>query len=87
MIDSSLLIQSNEEESLASYEIFRLLNGLLESNEMEGEIPLEINLDLLNYISFTKGCYIGQELTARTKYRVNIPLLLLFLLLDLVSFS
>lgn len=26
-------------------------------------------MDLLNYISFNKGCYIGQELTARTKFK------------------
>ena len=31
-------------------------------------LPLEHNLDLLNGICFTKGCYTGQELTARTYY-------------------
>lgn len=31
-------------------------------------IPQMINLDLLNAISFTKGCYTGQEIIARTKY-------------------
>lgn len=61
--------EAEVEKDSANYEIFRLLNGLPESNEIEGEIPLESNLDLLNYISFTKGCYVGQELTARTKYR------------------
>jgi folate-binding protein YgfZ len=30
---------------------------------------LEVNFDVLNAISFTKGCYLGQELTARTHYR------------------
>ena len=32
-------------------------------------LPLESNLELLNAISFHKGCYLGQELTARTKFR------------------
>jgi len=29
-------------------------------------LPLESNLDYLNGVSFDKGCYLGQELTART---------------------
>ena len=32
-------------------------------------IPLEYNLDGLNAISFTKGCYVGQELIARSHFR------------------
>lgn len=52
-----------------SYEQYRLLSGLAEGSELTDEIPLECNLDLLRYISFGKGCYIGQELIARTKYK------------------
>lgn len=29
-------------------------------------LPMECNIDFLNGINFQKGCYIGQELTART---------------------
>lgn len=32
-------------------------------------IPLEYNLAGLNAISFDKGCYVGQELIARTYHR------------------
>lgn len=31
-------------------------------------IPLEANCDYLNGISFDKGCYLGQELTARSYF-------------------
>lgn len=52
-----------------SYEKYRLVAGLAEGSELSDEIPMECNLDLLRYISFEKGCYIGQELVARTKYK------------------
>lgn len=32
-------------------------------------LPLEYNLDALNGVSFSKGCYVGQELTARTHFQ------------------
>jgi folate-binding protein YgfZ len=31
-------------------------------------LPFECNLDYLNAVNFQKGCYLGQELTARTHY-------------------
>jgi folate-binding protein YgfZ len=35
-------------------------------------VPQMINLDLLDGISFGKGCYIGQEIVARTRYRGRV---------------
>ena len=32
-------------------------------------LMLEANLDMFSAVDFNKGCYIGQEVTARTKYR------------------
>lgn len=37
--------------------------------EPERAFPMDYGLDTLNAISFTKGCYVGQELVARMKYR------------------
>jgi folate-binding protein YgfZ len=37
--------------------------------EVGKAILLENDIDLLNGISWDKGCYMGQELTARTRYR------------------
>ena len=34
--------------------------------------PAELGMDLLNAIDYQKGCYIGQEVTARVKYRGTV---------------
>jgi folate-binding protein YgfZ len=50
----------------------RLALGLPDGScdlEAEKTVLLEAGFDELNGISWTKGCYMGQELTARTKYR------------------
>lgn len=51
------------------YHRYRMMHGIAEGPEILNKIPLECNLDLLNYISFSKGCYVGQELVARTKHK------------------
>ncbi|KAJ1436651.1 hypothetical protein B484DRAFT_416812 [Ochromonadaceae sp. CCMP2298] len=56
-------------ENEAWYDRYKLLHGFADGPELANRIPLECNLDQLNYISFKKGCYIGQELTARTKFK------------------
>lgn len=56
----------------ASYETHRLALGVPDGArdiEIEKGILLENHFEALNGIDFRKGCYIGQELTARTKYR------------------
>lgn len=54
------------------YEVKRLTLGIPEGIIdliPEKSIPLECNLDELNAIDWQKGCYLGQELTSRTKHR------------------
>ncbi|MBR0650655.1 folate-binding protein YgfZ [Roseomonas terrae] len=56
----------------ADYDRHRLALGLPDgSRDMEGEksVLLEGGFDELNGVSWSKGCYMGQELTARTRYR------------------
>ncbi|HEV7373050.1 folate-binding protein [Arenibaculum sp.] len=55
-----------------AYEALRLAEGVPEGSRdlvVEKSILLESNFDALNGIAWDKGCYIGQELTARTRYR------------------
>lgn len=58
-----------EEGTEVDYERMRILNGVADGNDFDGlPLPLDLGLDLLNTISFNKGCYLGQELTARTHF-------------------
>ena len=36
------------------------------------QVPHESNLELLGSVHFAKGCYLGQELTARTEFRGTV---------------
>ncbi len=56
----------------AGYDAHRLRLGLPDgSRDMDAEksVLLEAGFDELGGVSWTKGCFMGQELTARTKYR------------------
>lgn len=65
----SELLTNVTEGDESTYTIFRYKHGLSEgaTDHLTGtSFPLESNGDYLNAISFLKGCYVGQELTART---------------------
>ncbi|UCH75090.1 MAG: folate-binding protein YgfZ [Rhodospirillales bacterium] len=54
------------------YDRMRLELGLPDGSKdlvVEKSILLESNFDALNGVDWDKGCYMGQELTARTRYR------------------
>jgi folate-binding protein YgfZ len=58
--------------SSADWDLHRLALGLPDGSrdlELEKTVLLEAGFDELGGISWTKGCYMGQELTARTRYR------------------
>ncbi len=57
---------------LAAYDSLRISLGIPDGSrdlEVEKALLLEIGFDELHGIDWKKGCYVGQELTARTKYR------------------
>jgi len=57
------------------YDLHRIKLGLADGArdmEVEKSILLENGFDELNGVDWDKGCYMGQELTARTKYRALI---------------
>lgn len=56
------------------YDAWRLSLGVPEGArdlKMEKSFPLDFGLDEINAVDFAKGCYVGQEVTARMKYRAE----------------
>ncbi len=69
---SKLNIAAAEISDFADYDYHRAALGLPEGSrdlEVDRAILLENGFDELHGIDWGKGCYLGQELTARTKYR------------------
>lgn len=59
------------ERSVVDYEASRMLIGVAEGQGeilRETALPLESNMDYMRGIDFRKGCYVGQELTIRTRH-------------------
>lgn len=61
-----------EESNTDNWHSHRISLGVPDGSrdlEVEKTILLEAGFDELNGVDWVKGCYMGQELTARTKYR------------------
>ncbi|MAL63200.1 MAG: folate-binding protein [Pseudomonadota bacterium] len=59
-------------KNLEAYETLRIMLGVPDSFidlVPEKSMPLEVGFDELNGVDFEKGCYVGQEVTARMKHR------------------
>ncbi len=75
--------QADEAAADDAYRAHRLALGVPEGrDEMADILWLETNAAELNGVSFTKGCYIGQENTARMNWRQKINRRLVVLPLD-----
>lgn len=64
--------------ALADYDHRRLALGIPAEgdNLADKTLILENGFEALHGVSFNKGCYVGQEVTARTKHRANLHKLL-----------
>ena len=74
-LSSKSLSDINNLKDDFNYDLHRLQCMVPEGDtdlEPEKSIILEYGFDNLNAISFTKGCYPGQELMARTKHRGQV---------------
>lgn len=68
----TLAATDSDAASAADYDQARLAFGLPDGSrdmEVDKALLLENGFDELNGVDWQKGCYMGQELTARTRYR------------------
>ena len=64
----SSLVSSVFSAAPGTYNVLRKLSGIAEGVELRNKTALECNQEWLNAVNFHKGCYVGQELTARSQY-------------------
>ncbi len=74
-IDATLAGAGLSATTMDAYDAMRLMHGVPDASRdliVDKTFPLEAGLDALHAIDYGKGCYVGQELTARTHYRGTI---------------
>jgi tRNA-modifying protein YgfZ len=71
LIGPAALLQAHANGTLADYHRHRLALGVPDSADLPPDqlFPLDAGFEELNGVSFRKGCYVGQEVTARMKHR------------------
>lgn len=65
------LVEGLEAVDPSEYHLQRYMHGIAEGPveiPRESALPMECNMDISSGIDFKKGCYVGQELTIRTKH-------------------
>ena len=74
-VDAFMVAHGLAPAPFAAYDRHRLALGVPDGTRdliVEKSLLLESGFEELNGVSFTKGCFVGQELTARTKHRALV---------------
>lgn len=76
-LGNRIIVKSGKFEGAGAekYHTLRISLGIAEMgmDYGSGEVyPHEANFDLLNGVSFTKGCYVGQEVVSRMQHKTDI---------------
>jgi folate-binding protein YgfZ len=69
--ETELIVEGAQPADVKEYHHQRYKYGIAEGSAeiaRESALPMEFNIDLWHGIDFKKGCYVGQELTIRTKH-------------------
>ncbi len=67
----SIIVDKKEPVVLSDaheYTLHRYQQGIPEPSDVLNTLPFDLNLDIVNAVDYTKGCYTGQELLIRTKH-------------------
>ncbi len=62
-------VEGAARDALSAYHAHRLALGVPDSADTEGQFALDANFEELHGVDFKKGCYVGQEVTARMKHK------------------
>jgi folate-binding protein YgfZ len=67
----SFIVHDFEQSDVSVYEQIRIENKVADDSDLEanGAFPLDYELDSWGAIDFDKGCYVGQEVTARMHHK------------------
>ena len=71
----SMPLENCPDDTDNQYDLLRLKVGLPDGSRdfnIDKTLILEGNMEELNGVDFEKGCYVGQEVTARMKHRTNL---------------
>ena len=97
LLATSISTESDKAIPVASVAVARqdewirleILSGVIHITPTLSEeyTPAQLNYDISGVVDFKKGCYVGQELTARMKLRNKIPRTILPFILDLKNYE